>query len=173
VAALRHAWPEVLDRLRELRKTPWTFISQNATVLDVRDGVLTLAVATSGLKAQLAARDDFTSLLRQAVLEVVGADLRIESVVDGGAAGGGSSTSPSSVAGAGQRRPAPERPAPRQPPRHPVDDEPAPAPQDETGGADAGDAVIDDLSGEALLARELGASVIDVLEGPRPTKEVP
>jgi DNA polymerase-3 subunit gamma/tau len=196
LAKVRAAWPEILDRLRELKKTPWTFVSQNAAVLAVREDVLTLAVANERLHATLAARDDWTGLLRQAVLDVLGADLRIEAVVDGGAStpprdGRG----PTGAGGAppGSRRPGtaptsparPAAPAPgtSRPPGEEAERPPAasasPAAASgvsraaaESGAADGqddavadGDEVLDDLSGAALLARELGARVIDVVDG--------
>nr|WP_174257604.1 DNA polymerase III subunit gamma and tau [Phytoactinopolyspora alkaliphila] len=82
VADVRRMWPEVLTRLREIKRTPWSLISQESAVADVADGVLTLAFRQPTLRDTFARREDFQSYLRQAIKEVLFIELRIEAIVD-------------------------------------------------------------------------------------------
>jgi DNA polymerase-3 subunit gamma/tau len=164
---VRRAWPEVLERLRELRKTPWTFVKDNTEPIDVSDDVLVLGVRNARLRDTLAARDDYIAYLHQAVTEVLGRSLRIEAVVQPGPGGGDAPASP----------PAPRAPAPRAPARRPVSQGTsaartlpgapvpveAPAAQADPDVAPDDD-VIDEVSGADLLSRELGARIIDVVD---------
>ncbi len=186
LARIRASWPEVLERLRQLKKTPWTFISQNASVLAVEDDVITLSVATPRLRDTLVSRDDFTSLLRQALLDVLGEDYRVVAVV-GSAPDPDSSRpdtharaaapAPGALSGAAGRQPRTTPASPGRGPRptpagseraevaDPVETTASPARAAEPEAA-ADDTVLDEVSGTELLARELGASVIDVGEDP-------
>ena len=102
-ADVRRLWPEVLVRLREIKRTPWSLISQEATVVDVADGVLTLAFRQSTLRDTFARREDFQNYLRQAISDVLGVDLWVEAIVDpsagGSTAGGASRTGDTGGAG--------------------------------------------------------------------------
>ena len=88
VTDVRRLWPEVLEEVKGRRRFTWILLSQNAHVVEIRDGVLMLAMAGVG------ARDSFAKggsqdVLREALIEVLGMDLRIETMVDpsvGGAA---------------------------------------------------------------------------------------
>jgi DNA polymerase-3 subunit gamma/tau len=65
------------------RRFTWILLSQNARVADLRDGVLELAMSNPG------ARDSFgrggsEDILREALIVVLGADLRIQIAVDSG-----------------------------------------------------------------------------------------
>jgi DNA polymerase-3 subunit gamma/tau len=195
VADVRRMWPEVLDRLRDLRKTPWTFISQNARVLGVEDGVLTLSVTTAALRDQLNHRSDFAGYLQQALQDVLAVQWRVAAVVDPSAAehaaparaaaatpqpataaaavpaGEPSGTRPTPAAGAtdpgGSDGAARQRRA-----RRAAGAQPAPVPTTAPGPTSAApeedpraDPGADDAPAEEserdLLARELGATVID------------
>jgi DNA polymerase III subunit gamma/tau len=90
-AEVRRLWPEVLVRLREIKRTPWSLISQEATVIDVSDGVLTLAFRQPTLRDTFARREDFQNNLRQAISDVLGIDLRVNAIVDPSAGGGAES----------------------------------------------------------------------------------
>jgi DNA polymerase III subunit gamma/tau len=87
-AEVRRLWPEVLVRLREIKRTPWSLISQEATVVEVSDGVLTLAFRQPTLRDTFARREDFQDNLRQAISDVLGVDLRVNAIVDPSAGGG-------------------------------------------------------------------------------------
>ena len=162
IAGVRRAWPEVLERLRELRKTPWTFVKDNTEPIDVSDDVLVLGVRNARLRDTLAARDDYIAYLHQAVTEVLGRSLRIEAVVQPGPGGGEAPAAPPSPR-APARRPVPLRTSAA--PTAPA----APAPVAESAAeADPDvapdDDIVDEVSGADLLSRELGARIIDVVD---------
>src|SRR5690606_15429099 len=86
-AELRRLWSEVMVRLREIKRTPWSLISQESTVVDVADGVLTLAFRQPTLRDTFVRREDFQNHLRQAITDVLGVDLRVNAIVDPSAGG--------------------------------------------------------------------------------------
>jgi DNA polymerase-3 subunit gamma/tau len=182
VAAVRRAWPEVLERLRELRKAPWTFIKDNTEPMDVTADVLVLGVRSARLRDTMAQRDDYTGYLQQAIADVLGRPLRIETVVQPGSsapAPAAAAAEPAAAApatgarperrggrsassGAAQTVPPTTNTSPaQQPVREPVAGAPDPP---DTSAADPDDAVLDEVSGADLLTRELGASIIDVVD---------
>ncbi len=171
IAAVRQVWSEVLERLRELRRTPWTFIKDNAEPLDVADDVLVLGVRSPGLRDTLASRPDYVAYLQQAVQDVLGRRLSIDAVVQ--PTGGPAAPDAVPPRRRASQRPAqeasrqPERstPAPstiEQPP--PEAPEPPPSRRADTDQVDPNDPVVDDVSGADLLSRELGASIVEVVD---------
>ncbi|MGA8209280.1 MAG: DNA polymerase III subunit gamma and tau, partial [Nocardioidaceae bacterium] len=78
---VRRLWPDLLDAVKLKRRYTWILLSQNAQVAAVDDKTLTIALVNAG------ARNSFTSggseeILRQAAIDVVGHDWRVESIVD-------------------------------------------------------------------------------------------
>nr|WP_035757446.1 DNA polymerase III subunit gamma and tau [Granulicoccus phenolivorans] len=117
LADVRRLWPDVLETLKGMRRFAWILISQNAQVGGVHDGVLTLMLRNDG------ARDRFhrggnETVLREALIQVMGVDLRIEAVVEG-------TTAPQGGSGRGPQA-RQSGPAPRQPAPAPTPDAPAP-----------------------------------------------
>ena len=139
---VRRLWPDVLDAVKTRRRYTWILLSQNAQVAAVDDKTLTIALINAG------ARNSFLSggsedILRQAAIDVVGRDWRIEAIVDpsaepGGEDGGGPVRTSRPAAGAptpqaaddatGQpdrgepaSAPTPARPIPAVPAKIPVD----------------------------------------------------
>ena len=83
VTDVRRLWPEVLNEVKGRRRFTWILLSQNAHVADVRDGTILLAMSGVG------ARDSFAKggsqdVLHEALIEVLGADLRIDTLVESG-----------------------------------------------------------------------------------------
>jgi DNA polymerase-3 subunit gamma/tau len=178
-ADVRRLWPEVLVRLREIKRTPWSLISQESAVVDVADGVLTLAFRKPSLRDTFARRDDFQDNLRQAITDVLGVDLRVDAIVD-------PSTDPAGAAPRGGESTRPSPPPPGTPPAAaPVAAARAQAVEvtDRSGGPENGsasppgrsdpddDVHPDDpdhddsgLSKRELLERSLGARVIEEIE---------
>lgn len=119
VADLRRMWPEVLVRLKEIKRTPWSLISQESVVSDVSDGVLTLAFRQPTLRDTFARRADFQECLQQAIKEVLLLDLRIEAIVDPSAdpaaqnRGGAAAATPSAPAAPPSAPSAQAHPAPQ------------------------------------------------------------
>jgi DNA polymerase-3 subunit gamma/tau len=182
---VRRIWPDLLEKVREMRRYTWILLSQNAQVVGLEGAVLTVGFKNAG------ARDSFIGggseeILRQAAIDVIGADWRVEAIVD-----------PSADPGAGT---APRITKPAVEP--PTDQEAAPAPQPATASAppaaprvapesiasarnnitstrtgdqpvtrtddpdadahpDDPDADDNGIDGAELLQRELGATVID------------
>jgi DNA polymerase-3 subunit gamma/tau len=86
VTEVRRLWPEVLEEVKGKRRFTWILLSQNAHVTEVHNGTLVLSMPNAG------ARDSFSKggsedVLREALVVVLGADLKIEAVVDLGQSG--------------------------------------------------------------------------------------
>jgi DNA polymerase-3 subunit gamma/tau len=78
-AAVRRAWPDVLAKLFAMKRTSWTFVSEHAQVLDYDGSRLTLGIATVGL-ANTFRRGQHAELVRQALIDVLGVDARVEGI---------------------------------------------------------------------------------------------
>ncbi|WP_377640063.1 DNA polymerase III subunit gamma and tau [Oryzobacter terrae] len=91
--ALRRSWPDVLAKLFEMRRSTWTFVSQNAQVADYDGRRVLLAISTVGL-AETFRRGPHADWVRQALIDVLGVDARVEGVPSD-AAGSGVPGSPS------------------------------------------------------------------------------
>ncbi len=81
LADARRIWPDLLDRVQQARRFSWILLSQNAQVVGLDGGILTLGFKNAG------ARDSFTSsgsdeILREAVVAAIGAEWRIEAIID-------------------------------------------------------------------------------------------
>lgn len=78
---VRRLWPDILEQTKNRRRLAWMVLSQHAHVVDVDGTRLTVGFANAG------ARDSFVNggcdeILRQAAIDIVGMDWRIESIVD-------------------------------------------------------------------------------------------
>jgi DNA polymerase-3 subunit gamma/tau len=121
MAGLRRLWPDVIENVKKRRRLTWSLLSASAHILGVDDKNITIGIANAGARDSFV-RSESDEILRQAFIEVVGLDRKIEVVVD-------PSVTPNTPATRAVR----------------VDESPSDAEQ---------------LSGAALLARELGAQVI-------------
>jgi DNA polymerase-3 subunit gamma/tau len=201
---VRRLWPDVVESTKTRRRMAWIHLTQNCQVVGLDGNVLTLGFANAG------ARDSFVSsgcaeVVHQAAIDVVGADWKIETIVDPGAQPEGTPTvtraatdPPEPAAAPAAAAPAPAPEAPDAPPAWAADDQPpagepepelsaaataareaiqrtrpqgAEAPRSgDLAAADADarrddlDADPDNLGGEDLLARELGASMIEEIK---------
>ena len=183
---VRRLWPDLLEAVKLKRRYTWILLSQNGQIAAVDDKTLTIALVNAG------ARNSFSSggseeILRQAAIDVIGHDWRIEAIVDPSAQPGAEPPIQVNRAAVPEPAvdPAPEpaaaAPEPEVPPRRPVDPEsmaaargaiqdtrPAgdprqgpPAVSDEDVDRDDPDADDHTLGGAQLLERELGASIIE------------
>jgi DNA polymerase-3 subunit gamma/tau len=189
---VRRLWPDLLEAVKLKRRYTWILLSQNAQVAAVDDKTLTIALVNAG------ARSSFVSggseeILRQAAIDVIGQDWRIEAIVDPSAQPGADPASAPRVV-----RPAvpdqqqePQQaapPAPAAPPEAPapvsVDPEAIatargaiqqtraagavqrsePTVSDDDAHRDDPDADDHGLDGAQLLERELGARVIEEIK---------
>jgi DNA polymerase-3 subunit gamma/tau len=94
---VRRLWPEVLEEVKRRRRFTWMTISQHAQVTEVSDGTLVLTFANPG------ARDSFLrggsdDVLRDALVEVMGADLTISALLESEGRGGPAATAPTTTA---------------------------------------------------------------------------
>ena len=122
IAGLRRLWPDVIENVKKRRRLTWSLLSASAQIVAVDDKLITIGIVNAGARDSFV-RSESDEILRQAFIEIVGIDRKIEVVVD-------SSIDTTST---------PEARAVRK-------DE---APSDKNL-----------LSGAALLAAELGATVI-------------
>jgi DNA polymerase-3 subunit gamma/tau len=121
IAGLRRIWPDVIENVKKRRRLTWSLLSASAQILGVDDTNITIGIANAGARDSFV-RSESDEILRQAFIEVVGLDRKIECVVD-------PSVNPNTPATRAVR----------------VDESPSD---------------VEQLSGAALLARELGAQVI-------------
>ncbi len=85
--ALRRSWPDVLDWLSRNKRVTWTFVAQNAQVVDYDGTRVLLGISTVGL-AETFRRGAHADYVRQALIDVLGVDARVDGVPsdDAGAA---------------------------------------------------------------------------------------
>ena len=77
----RRLWPDILTEVKNRRRFTWILLSQNAHVVDVVDGVLSLGMSNAG------ARDSFgrggsEDVLREAILQATATQVKIQVVID-------------------------------------------------------------------------------------------
>jgi DNA polymerase-3 subunit gamma/tau len=121
VAGLRRVWPDVIEDVKKRRRLTWSLLSASAQVLGLDDSAITIGIVNAGARDSFI-RSESDVILRQAFVDVVGIDRKIEVVVD-------ASINPNTPQARETR----------------VDESPSDAEQ---------------LSGHALLAKELGAQII-------------
>jgi DNA polymerase-3 subunit gamma/tau len=81
---VRRLWPDIVEATKQRRRLTWIYLTQQARVVAVDGETLTLGFANAG------ARDSFdqggsAEIVRQAAIDVVGHDWRVETIVDPGA----------------------------------------------------------------------------------------
>jgi DNA polymerase-3 subunit gamma/tau len=125
LAAIRRVWPEVLGRVFLMRRGTWTFLSAHSEVLEYDGARLVLGIATSGL-ANTFRQGNHAEVVRQALIDEIGIDVRVEGVPAPHLGPAGSTTDVPSPAGSGSGPLAPDVPAHDAPP----DDEPPLVPEE-------------------------------------------
>ena len=126
---VRRLWPDIVEATKQRRRVTWIHLTTNAQVVGVDEKTLTLGFANAG------ARDSFDAggsaeIVRQAAIDVVGTDWRIDTIVDPGASADGPPPPPPAEPAS---RPAPEAApeppaAPESPPAWASDEPAAPEP---------------------------------------------
>ncbi|SNR39118.1 DNA polymerase III subunit gamma and tau [Actinomadura mexicana] len=185
LSTVQRLWPDVVEAVKQKSRATWMVIMSGVQPLSLDGRVLTLGFDAEGRRLGFVngGRD---AVLREVFKERMGVDWRIETVV-GGAPGGsppGGRPGPSAgFGGAATPNPAPQPRPPFQPsarpsapradgppePPPPPPDEPPPPPEpppadesdevDPEGDADA-DGTEAEMSGMALIQRELGGQII-------------
>jgi DNA polymerase-3 subunit gamma/tau len=78
---VRRLWPDIVDATKARRRVTWIHLTQNAQVIAVDAKTLTLGFTNAGAKESfLAGGSD--EILRQAAIDVVGAEWRIDAIID-------------------------------------------------------------------------------------------
>ena len=121
IAGLRRVWPDVIEDVKKRRRLTWSLLSTSAQVLGLDDSAITIGIVNAGARDSFI-RSESDVILRQAFVDVLGIDRKIEVVVD-------ASINPNTSQARETR----------------VDE----SPND-----------VEQLSGHALLAKELGAQII-------------
>jgi len=81
IAALRRAWPDVIEDVKKRRRLTWSLLSASAQVLSVDDSAITIGIVNAGAKESFE-RSESDVILRNAFIDVVGLDRKIAVVVD-------------------------------------------------------------------------------------------
>ena len=123
---MRRLWPDIVEATKVRRRMAWIHLSQNCQVVGLEGTTLTLGFTNAG------ARDSFIStgcpdVVREAAIDVVGADWTIDTIVDPGAQPGAVADAPVTVRSAVEPE-APAAPAaePEPEPEAPPASEPEP-----------------------------------------------
>jgi DNA polymerase III subunit gamma/tau len=184
---VRRSWPDVLENVKEKRRFTWILLSQNAQVSDFDGTTLTVGLVSAGARDSFIGGGS-EEILRQAMIDVLGIEVTVEAIVDHGVpstspspASGPPAQKPDQGPGM-QPEPQPSPPAtepdpapsgrrkasPRtsareatQPTRGGESTEAGPSVSDDEASPDDPAVAGDDLAHDQLLARELGATVIE------------
>jgi DNA polymerase-3 subunit gamma/tau len=81
VAGLRRLWPEVIENVKKRRRLTWSLLSASAQILGVDSKIITIGIVNPGARDSFI-RSESDEILRQAFIEVVGLDRKIEVTVD-------------------------------------------------------------------------------------------
>jgi DNA polymerase-3 subunit gamma/tau len=90
---VRRLWPDIVEATKVRRRMAWIHLSQNCQVVGLDGATLTLGFTNAG------ARDSFVSsgcpdVVREAAIDVVGAEWKIDTIVDPGAQPGAVADAP-------------------------------------------------------------------------------
>jgi DNA polymerase-3 subunit gamma/tau len=81
IAGLRRLWPDVIENVKKRRRLTWSLLSASAQIIAVDDKLITIGIVNAGARDSFV-RSESEEILRQAFIEIVGIDRKIEVVVD-------------------------------------------------------------------------------------------
>lgn len=81
VSGLRRMWPEVIENVKKRRRLTWSLLSASAQILGVDDKNITIGIVNAGARDSFL-RSESDQILRDAFIEIVGLDRKIEVTVD-------------------------------------------------------------------------------------------
>jgi len=81
IAGLRRLWPDVIEDVKKKRRLTWSLLSASAQIIAVDDSVITIGIVNSGARDSFL-RSNSDEILRQAFIDVVGLDRKIEAIID-------------------------------------------------------------------------------------------
>ena len=81
VGALRRMWPDVIENVKKRRRLTWSLLSASAQIIAVDESNITIGIVNAGARDSFV-RSESNEILRQAFIDVVGLDRKIEVMVD-------------------------------------------------------------------------------------------
>ncbi len=162
-------WPDILNIVKTRRRYTWMLLTESVAVVGLDGDTLVLAFADEGRRRNFLSGS--SELLAEAIQEVLRITWRVDAVLDPNRAAGSrpAPAGPSHAVAQGSTAPPRSDASPHRPPAPPANVSPPAAPpvvapeHDESASAD--DESLDEgLTGQELLIRELGASVLEEIE---------
>ena len=81
VTGLRRIWPDVIEEVKKKRRLTWSLLSASAHIVSMDDKSITIGIVNPGARDSFL-RSESDVILRQAFVDVVGVDKKIEVIVD-------------------------------------------------------------------------------------------
>ena len=81
IAGLRRLWPDVIEDVKKKRRLTWSLLSASAQIISLDESAITIGIVNSGARDSFL-RSNSDEILRQAFIDVVGIDRRIEAIID-------------------------------------------------------------------------------------------
>jgi len=81
IAGLRRLWLDVIENVKKRRRLTWSLLSASAQIVAVDEKLITIGIVNAGARDSFV-RSESDEILRQAFIEIVGIDRKIEVVVD-------------------------------------------------------------------------------------------
>nr|WP_246283657.1 DNA polymerase III subunit gamma and tau [Nocardioides perillae] len=102
---VRRLWPDIVEATKARRRVTWMHLTQHAQVVSVDAGSLVLGFDAAGPRDHFAA-GGHAEIVRQAAIDVVGVDWRIEAITDPGVSPGAAAPAAAPAGGATGSSPA-------------------------------------------------------------------
>ena len=81
VTGLRRIWPDVIEEVKKKRRLTWSLLSASAHIVSMDENSITIGIVNPGARDSFL-RSESEVILRQAFVDVVGVDKKIEVIVD-------------------------------------------------------------------------------------------
>jgi DNA polymerase-3 subunit gamma/tau len=81
IAGLRRLWPEVIEDVKKKRRLTWSLLSASAQIISLDESAITIGIVNAGARDSFL-RSNSDEILRQAFIDVVGIDRKIEAIID-------------------------------------------------------------------------------------------
>ena len=81
IAGLRRLWPDVIEDVKKKRRLTWSLLSASAQIIAIDESAITIGIVNAGARDSFL-RSNSDEILRQAFIDVVGIDRKIEAIID-------------------------------------------------------------------------------------------
>ncbi|XBB65947.1 DNA polymerase III subunit gamma and tau [Nocardioides sp. WV_118_6] len=81
---VRRLWPSVIDRVKSVKRVTWIHLTQNSQVVGFNGSVLSLGFQNDGPRRSFET-GGHAEIVQQAVIDEIGANVRVEAIIDPGA----------------------------------------------------------------------------------------